>query len=200
MAPCLHRRRPRRSRLHVGFALPGHPGSPSGDAGSASASAPAMTAENVFSDEDLMALTGAWTRDAVALVLARSAPRVDVAAADSAYTEEQSGRCLTFVQAATPEHSPGGSHDCLAGPAGQRLVRAGPQAPAGASASASADEFATVPRPLVRLAKKLVAETSASLRPGPAPTPAPTASERLACSQGVVALHLTDFPPARLPT
>ncbi len=47
----------------------------------------------------VLTLTGAWSRDAVAFVLARSAPRHDVVAADFAYTDEQAGKCATFRRA-----------------------------------------------------------------------------------------------------
>ena len=47
----------------------------------------------------VLSLTGAWSRDAVAFVLARSAPRRDVVAADFAYTDKQAANCATFRQA-----------------------------------------------------------------------------------------------------
>lgn len=148
----------------------------------------------------VLTLTGEWSRDAVAFVLARSAPRDDVVGADFAYTDEQSRRCSTFLQADHPDASPstvrlfsvpavgerayatvvlppatGGTPPAGATVALQALLGnvsfgLSRQAPAGAAASD--DELATVIAPLVRLARKLVVEAAASVAPGSGPSAA----------------------------
>lgn len=152
----------------------------------------------------VLTLTGEWSRDSVAFVLARSGPRDDVLAADFAYTEEQSSRCSTFVQAGQPDASPStvllfavpavgekayatvvlpqetpgtphaGSTVALQALLGNVSFGLSREAPPGTYASA--DEYAIVLQPLVRLAKKLVAETAASLAPGTGPSAAGTST------------------------
>ncbi|QDY90948.1 hypothetical protein E7Y32_12580 [Arthrobacter sp. UKPF54-2] len=46
----------------------------------------------------VLTLTGTWSREAVAFVLARSAPRDTVVAADFAYTDKQAATCASFRQ------------------------------------------------------------------------------------------------------
>lgn len=48
----------------------------------------------------VLTLTGEWSREALAFVLVRSAPRSDVQAADFSYTDEQARRCARFRRTA----------------------------------------------------------------------------------------------------
>lgn len=172
----------------------------------------------------VLTLTGEWSRDAVAFVLARSAPRNDVVGADFAYTDEQSNRCATFLQATATDASPStvrlfsvpgvgekayatvvlppatggtppGATVALQALLGNVSFGLSRQAPAGTSATEG--ELATSLEPLVRLAKKLVAETAAGLAPVPVPSPTgsvplPTASVPVPAPQPTA----PDTPPA----
>lgn len=132
-------------------------------------------------------LTGAWSREALAFVLARSAPRNDVIAADFAYTDELARRCSTFRQASGNEPSttvrllnvagvgekayatvlsapasagipPGGDTLTLQFLRGTLSVGLSRQAPAGSSDA----EIRTALEPLVRVAHQLLGQAPAA--------------------------------------
>lgn len=148
----------------------------------------------------VLTLTGAWSRETVAFVLARSAPRDAVVAADFAYAEEQAVACADFRQLSqdappttvrlrsvpelgerayatvsspqsTPGTPPAARTVSLQVLKGTVSFGLSRQAPP----SASADELTSALSPLVQLAQKLVAEYAAD-SPAASPPPAsPTA-------------------------
>jgi hypothetical protein len=141
----------------------------------------------------VLSLTGAWSREAVAFLLARSAPRTEVIAADFAYSEEQSGKCATFLQAGVPDAEPSTvrvfpvsevgerAYATVVVPpdtAGARQATVSLQVLVGnisfglarqAAATASDDELRAALQPLLRLAKELAAAAAAALPTEPAP-------------------------------
>ncbi|MEQ4517772.1 hypothetical protein ABLI39_00160 [Pseudarthrobacter sp. B907] len=144
----------------------------------------------------VLTLTGAWSREAVAFVLARSAPRDTVVAADFAYADEQAATCASFRQASAD--SPPTTIRLLTVPElGERAyalvsspAAAADTAPAASTvslqvlkgtvslglsrqvpANPSDDELQSALAPLLGLAQKLVRELA-----GGAPAAAPPAS------------------------
>jgi len=152
----------------------------------------------------VLTLTGAWSRETVAFVLARSAPRDAVVAADFAYAEEQALACAAFRQ--LPPDAPPTTVRLQSVPElGERAYAtvSSPQSTPGtppaartvslqvlkgtvsfglsrqAPPSASDDELTSALTPLVHLAQKLVAEYAAgspAASPPASPTPSPPAS------------------------
>lgn len=144
----------------------------------------------------VLTLTGSWSREAVAFVLARSAPRDTVVAADFAYADEQAATCASFRQASpdspptnvrlltVPElgerayamvSSPAASADTppAAGTVSLQVLKGtvslglSRQVPA----NPSDDELQSALAPLLELARKLVRELA-----GGSSAPAPPAS------------------------
>lgn len=147
----------------------------------------------------VLTLTGSWTREALAFVLARSAPLNDVVATDFKYPEELPGKCATFRQTAPhappvtvrllPVHSlgekayavylrppattgtpPAAGTVALQVLAGTVSFGLSRQAPT----ITSDEDVESALAPLLRLAEKLVAEAHGGRHPATAPaTPTP---------------------------
>lgn len=156
----------------------------------------------------VLTLTGAWSREALAFVFARSAPRSEILAADFAYTDALAQRCATFRQ--TSGNAPSSTVRLLNVPAvGEKAYATvlGTPATAGtppvgatialqvlqgtlsiglrrqAPAPSSEDDVRTALEPLVRLAQKLIGQTVSSPAPSAAPAPGPPASPRRPAQQ-----------------
>lgn len=153
----------------------------------------------------VLTLTGAWSREALAFVFARSAPRSDVLAADFSYTDELAQRCSTFRQTAgneptstvrlltmpavgekayatvlstpaTAGTSPGGATVALQVLQGTLTIGLSRQA-----ATAGSDaELRTALEPLVLLAQKLIEQIASGTAPSAAPPAGPPASPQAA--------------------
>lgn len=149
----------------------------------------------------VLTLTGVWSREALAFVFARSAPRSDVLAADFAYTDDLAQRCSTFRQTvgndptstvrllrtpavgekayatvlstpATAGTPPGGATVALQVLKGTLTIGLSRQAPTARSDA----ELRTALEPLVRLAQKLVGQTDSGTAPSAAPPSGPPAT------------------------